>query len=700
MINELNWKFKKGDRGYDGGNGVDLNFPSNIEAVLREGIQNAVDAKIKKADYVEVDIELIILSGEEKNQYLRSIKWDDLSRHIKSCVDDPRNNTSERGRKLASGLKQIKKSNQDLLLLKISDYNTTGLFGYEDSDDESVIIGVPNPFEGLMRSHLGSDKNDIDSGGSFGMGKASYIGVSGINTYFCNSVINEDETRDIGRDTYKITDFTNGKSKNRILGRSDITSHKLDSDSRKREGFFGTVKDKNDLNEEVDSFFDENSDFIKNLYLDRKDGSGTTVLIPALFTSGNINEPDTRTTEDLFKYLQQMVVKNFWPAIVRDSLHVNVTVTQDSVSYTENKINPSEAQFLPNLSKLLSDNLEMLKNPHSSFKNIVEEGDIKELDLPNLISNSDNNELELSINFKIPSTRVLDKKDEAHKHSATDHDTGLLMKKIDNLEDLSELERELKNSIAAFRHPGMVVEYINQFSIDEDESFLGLIACGTFVQNDDDARIADRFLKYLEPPHHDTWNPRHEQVKKWKMFYRENTFRSAEQTAVKAFDTFKGLIKSCVESIFQEKVEIPDEVPETIKKLGNINFGSDPIDPPPLEKGISRREIANFNKDKSVLTREIEITFPENIGNGCTLSINEVTENFNGSNGDNIGFNYIEDKLVNAKIDKTNYSILKVSLSKEDRVAKIVYEVNFPDQNLDTTTLSTQSEILLRDKNV
>ena len=84
---------------------------------------------------------------------------------------------------------------------------------------------------------------------------------------------------------------------------------------------------------------------------------------------------------------------------------------------------------------------------------------------------------------------------------------------------MSELERELKNSIAAFRHPGMVVEYINQFSIDEDESFLGLIACGTLVQNDDDARIADRFLKYLEPPHHDTWNPRHEQVKKWKMFY-------------------------------------------------------------------------------------------------------------------------------------------------------------------------------------
>ena len=61
MINELNWKFKKGDRGYDGGNGVDLNFPSNIEAVLREGIQNAVDAKIKNADYVEVDIELVIL---------------------------------------------------------------------------------------------------------------------------------------------------------------------------------------------------------------------------------------------------------------------------------------------------------------------------------------------------------------------------------------------------------------------------------------------------------------------------------------------------------------------------------------------------------------------------------------------------------------------------------------------------------------
>ena len=40
MTQELNWKFRKGDRGYDGGNAADLPFPPSIEAVLREGLQS------------------------------------------------------------------------------------------------------------------------------------------------------------------------------------------------------------------------------------------------------------------------------------------------------------------------------------------------------------------------------------------------------------------------------------------------------------------------------------------------------------------------------------------------------------------------------------------------------------------------------------------------------------------------------------
>ena len=80
--------------------------------------------------------------------------------------------------------------------------------------------------------------------------------------------------------------------------------------NKKREGFFGSVKTPDDLYEEVDSFFDEKSKYVDELYLDRK-GSGTTILIPAVFTSGNINEKDSRTSEDMFKEIQNLVVKNF-----------------------------------------------------------------------------------------------------------------------------------------------------------------------------------------------------------------------------------------------------------------------------------------------------------------------------------------------------------------------------------------------------
>jgi hypothetical protein len=31
--------------------------------------------------------------------------------------------------------------------------------------------------------------------------------------------------------------------------------------------------------------------------------------------------------------------------------------------------------------------------------------------------------------------------------------------------------------------------------------------------------IADRFLRWIEPPHHDRWNPDEDTASKWKMFY-------------------------------------------------------------------------------------------------------------------------------------------------------------------------------------
>ena len=37
-----------------------------------------------KKEFVEVDVELIYLNGEKKADYLKSIKWGDLKRHIKA----------------------------------------------------------------------------------------------------------------------------------------------------------------------------------------------------------------------------------------------------------------------------------------------------------------------------------------------------------------------------------------------------------------------------------------------------------------------------------------------------------------------------------------------------------------------------------------------------------------------------------------
>ena len=148
-------------------------------------------------------------------------------------------------------------------------------------------------------------------------------------------------------------------------------------------------------------------------------------------------------------------------------------------------------------------------------------------------------------------------------------------------------------------------------------------------------------------------------------------------------------------------MEISEDLPDTIKKLGNINFGGDDDGPPPPPKmGISRSENAYFNSEKTILTREVSVDFPEKIGNKCTLTVYETIENVNGTSGDPLGFEFVDKGFKNAKINKNNSLVLDISLSKIDRTAKFAYEVNFSDQNLNPTTVSTHSEIFLGEKNV
>ena len=59
----INWHFEK-TRFDSGGDASALNFKRSIEAALREGLQNAIDAKWEQ-NTVQVKIELIVLKDKK-----------------------------------------------------------------------------------------------------------------------------------------------------------------------------------------------------------------------------------------------------------------------------------------------------------------------------------------------------------------------------------------------------------------------------------------------------------------------------------------------------------------------------------------------------------------------------------------------------------------------------------------------------------
>ena len=95
---------------------------------------------------------------------------------------------------------------------------------------------------------------------------------------------------------------------------------------------------------------------------------------------------------------------------------------------------------------------------------------------------------------------------------------------------MTELERELVNTYAQFRGPGIIVEYTNSsdpltnfINFDTgDSDIISIGVYGTYMQVDEDAFIADRFLKWIEPLHHDMWNPNDDRAQKWTQYYDKN----------------------------------------------------------------------------------------------------------------------------------------------------------------------------------
>ena len=111
-----------------GGRSAERLFQGGIDSLVRESIQNSIDARQNKKGMAEINITVVELFGDELEDFLAAIAWEDI-----------RDNLVAEKRKSSQMISAVEKLESDghLLCLRIEDHKTWGLTGTEDRDEDS-----------------------------------------------------------------------------------------------------------------------------------------------------------------------------------------------------------------------------------------------------------------------------------------------------------------------------------------------------------------------------------------------------------------------------------------------------------------------------------------------------------------------------------------------------------------------------------
>lgn len=283
MREDGKWRFASNNKGIvDGFNdpGIETFSAKSIASMVREVIQNSVDQQVDNSRPVIVDFDFFQVMQDEipGGRQLADI----FDRCIEASKGDP----------VATGFFQqaqrLMKGKIDVL--RISDHNTTGLVGAETDDTKT-------PWHQLVKGRGSSNKN-INSGGSFGIGKAAPLACSYFHTIFYASKAD-------AVDSY--------------VGVSRLLSFK-----EKESGFFG--KEYTTTGTGFYSASDNMNAILKPFAMGnfKREDNGTDIYILAL-------EKD----KDLYGTIRLAVLENFFVSIESQKLIVHVgqdTIDRNSLA--------------------------------------------------------------------------------------------------------------------------------------------------------------------------------------------------------------------------------------------------------------------------------------------------------------------------------------------------------------------------------
>lgn len=273
IFQQVKWDFQENNDGAEEGlndAGVETFKGTPFESLAREIIQNSSDARYDKTKPVRVVFELMDVDTNhfpDKSYYLKTIEqcesyWKD-NKKTKTFFS-----------KASNLLKQ-----PTIPVLKISDYNTTGLTGSKDVQNSNWF--------GLIKSTGVSNKGG-GSGGSFGIGKNAPFACSDLRTVFYN--------------TYDVEGIC------AFQGVGKLATHKKGFKKTRSIGYFGDAKGNNPIFEKQT----EDSSFYEERLYGRKE-HGTDVFVFG-FTG----------KKDWQRKMIISILENFFVSIYRNLLEVEV----------------------------------------------------------------------------------------------------------------------------------------------------------------------------------------------------------------------------------------------------------------------------------------------------------------------------------------------------------------------------------------
>jgi len=287
----MEWKFYKEGILESPQNAAIKDFSKQLyESIVRESVQNSLDNPGNISAPVKVKFELSTVN--------RSIipGWYNLIDHYVSTKSYWINEYSHLFKDIDSKIDQF---GQNIPVLKISDYNTTGM------DLENIDIRKTGYYAFTRGNH--SHKSSSSSGGSEGQGKATFFAASAIHTFYLHT-INKHGSIYEGL-TYLASHEYNG---NMNHARGYLTEHTID-----QPGY-----------EEYEN--DETHYFRRTQH----DGFGTTITVVGF---------KDLSIEDRKLKLIKSCLRNFWFAINDGLLELEV----DDVSITRETVKSQIHHYLP-----------------------------------------------------------------------------------------------------------------------------------------------------------------------------------------------------------------------------------------------------------------------------------------------------------------------------------------------------------------